>query len=225
MIEPVKKLWFWVLDYIYVFKWQLRGLAARRSKADYVRRDVDAPVAVIIPGIYETWYFMRPVAELLYQKGYSVHVIEKLGYNLGDVPLMANIVADYIDAFELSDVTLIAHSKGGLIGKYLLAHYNHQSRCKALIAINTPFAGSVYAYLVPMPSVRRLSPRSKELVALQVNKEVNHCITSLYSTFDPHVPGKSYLDGAVNVELPVYGHFRIMSDRHLHSAIIKALAQ
>ncbi|MDB5187267.1 MAG: hypothetical protein JWM07_739 [Candidatus Saccharibacteria bacterium] len=217
---------FWSLDYAYLFRKQLFGAIACSKPERYRKANTNNPSIILIPGIYERWQFMKPVATLLYRHNYDVHVIEGLGYNRHSVEDMAEIVRTYIESGELKAYVLIAHSKGGLIGKYLLANYNADHKIKKLIALNTPFSGSRYAYLfLLIKSLRMFIPNSSILKSLSKNQSVNQSIVSIYGKFDPHIPGGSRLEGAKNIQLDTHGHFRIMNDRVVHQAILKELEQ
>jgi triacylglycerol lipase len=155
---------------------------------------------------------MQPVAEHLFRAGHPVHVLDKLGYNTGAIPAMAEVVREHLDELDLSGVVVVAHSKGGLIAKSALAEPETFRRVRRVIAINTPFAGSRYAYLFLIRSVRMFTPTGPVIRALQADLVVNSVISSLYSVFDPHIPETSRLVGAENIVLPAIGHFRPISD-------------
>ena len=76
-----------------------------------------------------------------------------------------------------------------------------------------------------LPSLRAFSPRNRTLNALRANLAVNSRITSIYGTFDPHIPGGSELVGATNVQLDVMGHFRILGNERLLATIDTAIAE
>ena len=212
----VRKLWGWVLDYAYVTYWMARAILGRSSPDRYLHptngpEGSKGPI-LIVPGVYESWRFMQPVAEHLFRAGHPVHVLDKLGYNTGAIPAMAAIVREYLDQLDLTDVIVVAHSKGGLIAKFALAEPDTFRRVRRVIAVNTPFAGSRYAYLFLIRSVRMFTPTGPVISALQANLVVNSVISSLYSVFDPHIPETSHLDGAENIVLPAIGHFRPIAD-------------
>ncbi len=48
---------------------------------------------------------------------------------------------------------------------------------------------------------------------------MNSRITSIYSAWDPHIPGGSQLAGARNIELRSTGHFRVVADPALLAEI------
>lgn len=218
----LRRGWAWALDYAYVAFWQVRGFIFRGDARRQLSGDA-APV-VLLPGIYEPWQFMHPVASHLHGNGHPVHAVTALGYNRGSVPAMAELVAQYLRERDLTDVVLVAHSKGGLIGKYVMTLPDSAPRIRQLVAVNSPFSGSVYAMFALLPSLRAFSPRNRTLNALRANLHVNSRITSIYGTFDPHIPGGSELVGATNVQLDVMGHFRILGSERLLEAVDAAIA-
>ncbi len=217
------KGWFWVLDYLYVSYWQVRYVLFRADPGEYLRADAAKPPILILPGIYETWQFLRPLADRLSQAGHPVHVVEGLGRNARSVVASAPIVADYLREHDLRDVTILAHSKGGLIGKYLMLRSDPEGRVNRMVAIATPFSGSVYARLMLVPSLRAFSPRDATTQMLAGNREVNSRITSIFGSFDPHIPAGSELPGATNIRLDVAGHFRIVADPRVQDAVARAV--
>ncbi|UWX96576.1 alpha/beta hydrolase [Arthrobacter zhaoxinii] len=206
----------WASDYLYVAYWQVHGFVLRRDPAAYLHPEgtVRAPV-VLIPGVFENWQFLRPVADYLYERGHPVHTVAPLGYNRGTIEDMAVLVERYLAEQNLQNVLVLAHSKGGLIGKHLMTLPDGGPRVDRMIAVNTPFSGSVYANLFPLASIRAFSPRNPFLQRLLRNEDVNARITSVYSSFDPHIPTGSHLAGARNIQLQTMGHFRPIGDSRL----------
>lgn len=206
----------WLLDYLYVAYWQIHALLFPADHRRFLKgtRPGAAPV-VLIPGIWETWQFLHPIAERLHAAGHPVHRVKGFGYNHGRVPDMAQVVARYLEEHDLRGVLLVAHSKGGLIGKYLMSTSEQAWRVERMTAINTPFSGSAYARYVPVRRLRDFSPRNAGLLRLAEDQEVNRHIASVYSVFDPHIPEGSYLEGAVNIQLEAMGHFRPIGDPRL----------
>jgi hypothetical protein len=118
----------------------------------------------------------------------------------------------------------VAHSKGGLIGKHLMLGASG-NRITRMIAIATPFAGSVYANYLPTRTLRAFRPSDETIVMLGEGITANERIVSIYPRFDPHIPAGSFLAGARNIELPVAGHFRILSDPRLLHEVQTNLAE
>lgn len=214
---------YWVLDYLYVARVLLLSPFRRTPPEHYLHDSGDKPAIILIPGIYESWYFMKSIADALAIAGYAVHVVDGLGYNRGTVEDMAVVISEYIHRHGLADCIIVAHSKGGLIGKQVLMHHNEHGPIKGLVALNTPFSGSPYARLVPLNSVRVFVPGSDTLARLGQDQAANQKITSIYGRFDPHIPGGSFLEGARNVQLSTYGHFRILNDRRIQKAVVEAV--
>ena len=208
-----QKLRGWVLDYAYVTSWTARAVLGR-GEPDERLHPVTQPRSpvLIIPGVFESWRFMQPVAEHLFGRGHPVHVLDELGFNTRAIPDLAAIVSAYLEQEDLHDVTIVAHSKGGLIAKQALGQPGTLARVRHLIAVNTPFNGSRYASLFLLPHVRMFAPKGPVIRGLSLETDVNRRITSLYSAFDPHIPETSLLDGAENIVLPIVGHFRPLGD-------------
>ncbi len=61
-------------------------------------------------------------------------------------------------ALDLRDVALVAHSKGGLIGKHLLAYDDPDGRVDRLVAVATPFGGSRLARYAVGSTLRAFLP-------------------------------------------------------------------
>lgn len=208
-----RRLWGWVLDYAYVTYWWVRTFLGRGDPDQFLHPPgrPDVPV-LLIPGVYENWRFLQPLAVHLYRAGHPVHVLDKLGYNTGAIPAMADIVRDHLGALDLTEVVIVAHSKGGLIAKYALSAPDTLRRIRRVITVNTPFSGSRWAYLFWIRTVRMFAPNGPVIRELAENLAVNSRFSSLYSVFDPHIPETSYLEGAENIVLPAIGHFRPLGD-------------
>ncbi|WP_261375169.1 triacylglycerol lipase [Arthrobacter sp. KBS0702] len=200
---------WWAQDYAYAVGRQLRSAASRVS-ADEFLSGAGRPV-VVIPGIFEDWRFMLPLIRELHGAGHPVHVVTVLQHNRIAVPKAAALIADYLRARDMRDTLIIAHSKGGLIGKYAMMSLDPERRISRMVAVGSPFSGSRYAGYMLLPSLRALSPRSAVTVQLSREQRVNERITSVYGLFDPHIPEGSVLPGARNVLLDTGGHFRILA--------------
>lgn len=226
LITLITNGWAWWLDYAYVIFWQLHSFFIRtkpsRYKVNAIEKSKDEKTAIIlIPGVYENWRFMKPVADTLYRSGYPIHIIDGLGYNVGSIEEMAAVISNYIKTDSSKKYFIVAHSKGGLVGKYLLAHDNLDARFKGMVAINTPFSGSRYATYVPLKTVRIFLPNSPILTGLSNSTKINKNIISIYGQFDPHIPEGSYLKGATNIQLPIRGHFKVLANSRLLDEVLK----
>ena len=210
----------WLLDYRYALLAQARGALARSHPDDFGSGEL-APV-LIIPGIYESWHFMRPLIEVLHERGHPVHVVTSLQTNRRPVLPSAEIVAAYLRERDLHNVVIVAHSKGGLIGKYLMTRLDPHGRIVRLVAISTPFSGSRYARYLPVPSLRAFAGSNPHLAALNADQRLNGRVVSVYGRFDPHIPEGSVLPGAENILINTGGHFRILSHPDTHRHVLAA---
>ena len=202
--------------------WKLRYARHPRESID-LADGTRAPV-LVIPGVHETWHFMRPIALHLHGAGHPVHVLPQLGHNVAPIPDSAAFAQRYLDDNDLEHVVIVGHSKGGLIGKHMMAVDDTAHRITALVAITTPFAGSSLAKFSPIPSLREFRGNAPTVATLRERSELNDRITSIYGTFDPMIPERSRLEGARNVEIAVGGHFRPLVSPEVLRIVERAVA-
>lgn len=210
-----------VLDYASVLRWQVAGLVAGPGPDAYAgpEHPVGPPV-VLVPGVYESWRFLRPVARELHARGLRVHTLPGLGLNRTTVPEGARVLAHVLDEADLRGVVLLAHSKGGLIGKLAMDAHDPEGRIASMVAVNTPFAGSALARWMPGRTLRAFRPADATIVSLSARRDVNTRIVAARSCWDPHVPGSGVLPGARNVVLATPGHFRPLADPTLLDLVL-----
>lgn len=216
----------WARDYAWITRAQAAAWL-RPPPGDALRGGSRAPV-VLLPGIYETWPVMSGLARALHAAGHPVHAVPALGLNHGTLADAARLAVARVVELDLCGAVLVAHSKGGLVGKLVLGDPDaglRSGRVTGLVAVNTPFAGSVLARWFPVRSVRALAPGDPYLRALAHEVATHARIWSLHARFDPHVPGVSELPGAANVTLPLDGHFRLLGDPLLHAEVVAAVAE
>lgn len=202
-----------VADYAYVGRSRLRYWRYGSRPPAPIEAVADAPPAVLlIPGVFETWHYLKPLRDRLTAIGHPVHSVPELGFNRHPIPEMAALLTAYLEHRGLSGVTIVAHSKGGLIGKSMLVTdtMSGAGRLDRMISINTPYGGAPLARF-GMGPFREFHPTRPVIVELAAAVDVNARITSLSSNFDQYVPtGNAVLDGAENVVLPHEGHFRVL---------------
>lgn len=208
---------------------RLRGASIRdrRVPADYPNGEL-APV-VLLPGTYESWHFLRPIGDALHADGHPVHVVEAIGINRQPIPWVARQVQHTLAERELRRVILVSHSKGGIVGKQLLAEEladpRPERRVDRLIAIAAPFAGSSMARLVPFGALRAFVPGDALLAKLAAERAADARITSIAPRVDPQIPEGSHLEGAENIEIDTVGHFRVLSDPRTIDAVRRVAAR
>lgn len=225
---------WWAADYLYAGRRQLAILlppwtiVRPRPVPDAWRRGSDDLAdIVLVPGVYEHWTFLAPLADALNAAGHRILVVHGLGMNRRGIPDTAERLARVLAALPPRPAgrVIVAHSKGGLIGKLVLVHADASPRdLLGLVAVATPFGGSWLARLFFDPSIRAFNPRDATIVALGRETSVNGRIVSVFGPYDPHIPEGSALDGATNVLVPTAGHFRVLGAATTHEAVIEGVA-
>ena len=223
----LKKIGHWVHDYLYAARGTAYSFLVRTPPAHYLGHRIKGKVPIIlIPGLYTKWSFLKFFADSLSHLGHPIYVLDHLGYNSHSIDHSAKLVRELIEEQDLRSVIILAHSKGGLIGKYVLAFYNSGHRVKKVIAIASPFAGSHAARFFPLASFRELHPHSPMIAALKTEEAANRHIVSIFGVFDNHVwPEESCrLSGARNIQVGVHGHHRILFDHGVRRMIMDEVA-
>lgn len=237
-MRRVLRPWWWLLDYVYAGWRQLVAVFRRDAPGSYEEGDPGRPAIILLPGVYETWLFLEPAAQRLNDAGHKAFTVPGLGINRRPIPESAEIVrqrlAELSAEHGIEHCILLAHSKGGLTGKHLMldataaidtdAAGNHPVKILGLVAIGTPFSGSIYARYTFSRTIRHFSPTDAVLVSLKKQDALNDRVVSVYPEFDPHIPGGSALAGALNIELPVSGHFRTLRSKAVLDAVDEAVA-
>lgn len=250
--------WWLVLDYLYAARRQLVLLAPpwnvlRSAPASWGVGSDERPEVILLPGVYEHWTFLRPLGNAMNDAGYRVRVVKGMGINRRAIAQTAEKLARDLaaTAAPAAGRVLVAHSKGGLIGKHLLVASGAAARAAreaaaggdpataaasapagpslaglgvlGLVAVCTPFGGSSWARLFFVPSIRAFRPKNATIVALGRETSVNGRIVSIFGRYDPNIPGGSVLDGATNVQVPGVGHFRVLASPETHRAVIEGV--
>lgn len=214
-------------DYPNALRIRADGIAAPRVPTDWAAGD-RSPV-VLVPGIYETWHFLRGIGAVLHDDGHPVHVVASIGRNARPIPWAAAQVRALIEARGLRDVVIVGHSKGGIVGKLLLVDEvgvaEGQRRIRHVVAIASPFAGSSMARRAPVGGLRAFLPGDALLARLAAESRVDARITSVYPRVDPHIPEGSRLAGAENVEIDTTGHFGVLRDPRTVATVRRVVAR
>ncbi|QAY71049.1 esterase/lipase family protein [Xylanimonas protaetiae] len=218
MRRLARTLSWWAKDYAFAVRRQVRGTLRRRGARELGSGSL-RPV-VLLPGVWEPWGFLGSLGDTLHAAGHPVHVVPGLGRNGRPVADVARDVARLLQARDLRDVVLVAHSKGGLVGKCVMADLDPQRRVTHLVAVCTPFAGSAYARHLPSRTLRAFSPDNPTLRRLHERTDVNARITTITGVFDPHIPARVALPGATNVVLDDGGHFRLLDHPEVRAIVL-----
>lgn len=225
-ISPFAAVRWWALDYLDAAKQQLRVLTVPTPPRRWAVGDAGKPTILLLPGVYEHWSFMEPLGDALNTHGYRVQVAHGLGANLLAIPETADRLVRALARITVPPAgrIVVAHSKGGLVGKrLLLGDADQRLGLRGLVAIATPFRGARLARYLLDPSMREFDPDSAAIVELANSATVNARIVSIFGVFDPHLPEGSSLAGATNRQLPVAGHFRILTAPETAAAVVAGI--
>ncbi|MGI9824720.1 hypothetical protein [Agromyces sp. Marseille-Q5079] len=128
MSEPARRpsilrLIGWTLaDELYAGWRQLALLGGNRRPKAWREGDDALPEVVLLPGVYEHWTFLRPLGNAMNAAGHRVRVVRGLGTNripIAETARRAALALAEVTA-PASGFVIVAHSKGGLVGKHLL---------------------------------------------------------------------------------------------------------
>ena len=221
----------WARDYVAATRGQLRGFM-RRTTPFEVAAPAGGATVVLLPGVWERWRYLEPLARRLAARGLGVRAVPALGWNLAPFVDAVPLVRAAIDDLH-GDVVLVAHSKGGLTGKQVLVDWARDAiagvtpssvRLVGLVAVATPFAGSRRARLLPWwRSLTELRDDSPALVSLAAETAANARIVELVPSWDPHVPTHAPLDGGEVVRLRVAGHFSSVDAPETFEQVVAAI--
>lgn len=138
---------------------------------------------------------------------------------------------------SMGPLTIVGHSKGGLIGRYYVKRLGGAGRVKAVITLGTPHNGSPTAYLgcatvgLLAKSVWQMTPMSPFIRRLKIGafpRDVR--LVSIYSKSDRVSPFPCCLledDGTgnlFNVEIPGLSHREYLYKRSAYHVIRRELA-
>jgi triacylglycerol lipase len=216
----------WFLDTIFAICGFIQMYLYRNPPEKYLQHDEDKSIPIlIIQGYMDRWGFIKSLADKISDCGFQVYVLPELKNNLDDIASSANYVNKYILDKKLKNVIIVGHSKGGLIGKYLIVNEKDRNKIIGLISISTPFLGSRMANLFRFLKSNQFEPDNKLIKELWSHHEVNKRIIAIFPKVDNVVwTKKSYLEGAKeNIYLNTYGHHRILFDKKAQNKIIESI--
>jgi len=130
-----------------------------------------APV-LLVPGAFgQDLLYWNVMQYLLERKGHHVYTLTFPTLTLRDLRVSAHLLAakvqEVLESEETSQVTLVAHSMGGLIARHYLQALRGGPSVRRLVCLGTPHRGT-YAGLVgyPLAGARQILPGSPFLQEL-----------------------------------------------------------
>lgn len=173
-------------------------------------------------GYGEPWTYMEAIGKFFFEKNFSVYIIPEFTRNLKTISEQTKIVEEFITKKKLKNLILIAHSKGGLVAKYLLQYSKQAKNIKKVINIAVPYGGVVWGIFKHM-NLYELKPGSEVLNSLYIKKGCEKII-NIYPKIDNVVIDKKslkLLNCLKEVELDVVGHANILFSKELLSFLSK----
>ena len=168
------------------------------------------------------WFF---TARALEARGYRVFTIDQPPFasidTMGD--LLAKRVDEVLQITGASQLTLVAHSMGGLICRAYLRRYG-ASLVDKLVTMGSPHHGTFHAQLASGPNGAQMRVGNPWLITLG-ETHVNIPFTSIYSVHDTIIAPQdsSVMLGADNVQLCAVGHVSMPSGTRAREALLTAL--
>ena len=190
----------------------------------------DEPPVLIVPGFMGPAFLLGPLAFFLRAHGRRVHVLNTFPA-LGGVEAHARRVADAVEALcaetGASRIDYVAHSMGGLAGRYYLRHLGGDQRLRRLVTIATPHRGTLWAHLRVTRSARDMHPEGPFIASLGSEERIEgiRC-TNIRAGWDQMVWPRAHgvwSEHASDHELPFAEHWAIQLDPRALALVLAAL--
>ncbi|MFM2154097.1 MAG: hypothetical protein RL199_2532 [Pseudomonadota bacterium] len=212
----------------------LGNVVARETDFEHCPRPV-----LLLPGFLASRRGLRVLERRLRRDGFGVFSLNLGGlfgtFNTRSIEESALLVREKVERlyqrFDLGPLTIIGHSKGGLIGRYYVKRLGGHQRCVGLVTLGTPHHGTPSAYVgaaltgLFAPSIWQLMPMSPFIRRLKEGPfPENVHFASICSRADRVVPWPSGLlepngcDHLVNVEVPDIAHHEFVTRKGAYFA-------
>lgn len=203
-------------DGVYAAGMQVRSRVDRREAQTLGSEDADV-LALAVPGAWDSWHFMEPLATSLAARGVRVRFVPELGHHLMSVdeaaPLVARALESLVEEAEGRPVVVIGHSKGGIVGLRVLAERIARNVVQpvGLVALSTPFGGSAWADRTRLKAVKELRLSSDVVAQVRKDAASGVRIVSIRPQRDPHVTSQFVPSRASRLRIRRPGHFQTLS--------------
>jgi len=200
---------------------------------------------LLIHGFWQTRGVMQGLEERLRADGYQV-----LSFNLGGflgnfnsrgIPTLARRIAGKLERLEergdFGRLHVIGHSKGGLVGRYLVACLEWHRRVETLVTLGSPHHGTPTALIglvgftgLVSHSVWQMLPNSSFMRLLQAHPIPDSTrVVSVYSKGDLVCPWRyseltsSDGDDIHNIVVSGLGHMELVVDPWVYGLVLRQL--
>lgn len=215
-------IWFLMVDFYYLIT--LFFVSVIRTAPVRWSRGINGTV-VFLPGFgaRDTYYWY--LCEFLNSQGYTVITVPRLGQNTLTIMETAKLVLNHLHDLNITgEITLIGHSKGGVVAKYLLDHES-SLQIKKCITLAAPYGGSYLGYL-RICNLHEFMPSSEvvsKIRSLEMNNEKIHQIVADVDNFV--IPRSSLLLPGIHIySTHVIGHTRLHIAPETYQIILQILS-
>ncbi|MCC7068930.1 MAG: alpha/beta fold hydrolase [Burkholderiales bacterium] len=229
-LGPVQWLRFFVVEYVHLCLQNLMLIPLRplfRTPTERGATAGEGRVVLLQHGYVNNgavWHF---TARALAREGYRVFACDQPVF--ADIDAMGARLAARVDEVlaltGATQLTLVAHSMGGLVARAYLRAFG-AARVDMLITLGSPHHGTWHAYFANGTNGRQMRPGNPWLEALNQCPLALPCV-SIYSVHDTVISpqASSVLEGARNVRLSAVGHVSMPSGSRARRVLLDALAR
>lgn len=200
---------------------------------------------LLIHGFWQTRNTMEAMEERLRADGFRVlsfHLGGFLGnFNSRGIPYLASRIEAKLERLlergDFSGLHVVGHSKGGLVGRYLVACLGWHERVRTLVTLGSPHHGTPTAWIglvgftgLVSRSVWQMLPQSSLIGELREHPIPDHTrVVSIYSKADLVCPWKYSVIGpsdGVDVHNRVIaglGHMELVDDPWVYGLVSREL--
>ncbi len=203
----------------------------------------DDPV-IVVGGTFSPEFTVLPLRNRLADDGYDAYTFALPGGGLQDIALSSQALGDYVDTVlaqtGASQVDLVAHSQGGLVGRYYIKNLGGSSSVDSLVMLGAPNNGTRLANIAGVFGITQICDACEQmrrgstfLNDLNAGDDTIGDVeyTNIYTAFDEVVfPARTARmnDGATNVKLQSYcwrivGHIGLLGDGAVYDGVDDAL--
>ncbi|GIW22166.1 MAG: hypothetical protein KatS3mg068_1173 [Candidatus Sericytochromatia bacterium] len=188
---------------------------------------------ILVQGYAEpSWYFMYGIYRNLKKNGWNNIYPVNLFPNINDIREQARIIAKKVEQIKeeqkVSKIDYVAHSMGGLIGRYYIQELNGYKNINNYVSIATPHYGTYTAFLGIGEAAKQIRPKSDFLNKLNSGDFIKPGVkyTSIWTKTDEIViPAESALLQGSNMmpDIKYVGHFFILWSEETYKQIRETL--
>lgn len=198
---------------------------------------------LLLYGFFASRRTLTVMEKMLKNKGYEVFTLNLGGlfdvFFTQSIPKSAQnldrMLREIMSKNNLQKISIVGHSKGGLVAAWWLLRLKGHGICECLITLGTPFGGTYFTWLALMTplglfwqDVWQMRPGSRLLKALQQSHIPQHTkIYCLYSSIDrisPHKKGVfqghyGHTHNVIGVPMHRISHFQYLYKKEVMEKI------